>query len=207
MMTKQPKALINFSKKADPSMETKSQEILQSMTGNANFPSPIPALEVVQDAQADYSTALINAASRDKTKVALKNQARLELEKLLKQLGNYVNTVSMGDVAMLTSSGYDISKMPEPRHITTPENVKLVPGMNDGSLISQADAVKGASSYIHQIAPDPLTADTKWTSISTSRRKYEFTSLEQGKKYWVRIAAVGSNEQVAYSTEVSQYVM
>ena len=43
--------------------------------------------------------------------------------------------------------------------------------------------------------------------MADSRVKFEFTGLEQGKKYWFRVAAVGSNGQLVYSTEMAQYVL
>ena len=66
---------------------------------------------------------------------------------------------------------------------------------------------KGVKGFLYQVAPDPLTDKTEWTTVASSRVKYEFDNLEQGKLYWFRIVAIGSNDQLVYSNTVSQYVM
>lgn len=206
-MAKKQKALINFSRNSDSDLETLAESIMQGMTGNASFASPTPTLEDVQALLNSYSTALVNAATRDRNKVAQKNSDRTALEASLTSLGSYVNAVCNGNVVMLTSSGFPVSKLPQPRHIPTPENVIIEQGQEAGTLISKVPAVKGATGYVHQITPHPLTPDSEWEQFATSRTKYIFENLEQGKKYWFRVAAIGSNDQVATSSEVSQFVM
>jgi hypothetical protein len=139
--------------------------------------------------------------------VALKNQYRLELENLMRQLGNYVNTICMGDEAILATSGFELSKQPEPRHITAPENLTLSQGANAGSMMCKVKSVKGASGYLFEATADPITKNSNWISMPSSRTKFEFENLEQGKKYWFRVAAMGSNGQVIYCNEVFQYVL
>lgn len=206
-MAKKLKALINFRRYTDSDQETMAESILQSMDGNANFPSPTPALPDVQTLLNAYSTSLVNAATRDRNKVAQKNSDRAALEASLTSLGNYVNAVCNGNLLMLTSSGFPVSKLPQPRHIPNPETVIVEQGQAVGSLISRIPAVKGATGYVHQITPHPLTPESEWESFASSRTKYIFENLEQGKKYWFRVAAIGSNDQVATSSEVSQFVM
>jgi hypothetical protein len=46
-----------------------------------------------------------------------------------------------------------------------------------------------------------------WISLPYGRSRYEITDLEQGKKYWFRVAAVGGFGQVVYSAEVPGFVM
>ena len=99
------------------------------MQGNSNFPAPIPALTVVDAAVQTYQAALTAAQFRDKNAVALKNQAREELTFILSQLANSVMTTANGDRAMLISSGFDISKDPEPKPISKPLPVLLTDGL------------------------------------------------------------------------------
>lgn len=201
------KVLINFSKFADSKLEAVCKAILKAMTGNSNFPTPTPTLVVIQDALDNFSNGLTAAATRARNAVALKNQYRKVLIGLMRQLGNYVNTICMGDVAMLTISGFALSKLPEPRHIEAPQNLVVLQGQNIGSLLCKIKAVQGADSYLFEYTTDPVTKDTNWISIPSSRKKLEIEGLEQGQKYWFRVAAVGSNGQVVYSVEVFQYVM
>ena len=201
------KALISFNKLSDPVLDTVCAGIMQSMTANANFTTPIPTLASIQTVLDRYTQSLADAATRERTKVALKNQYKLELILLMRQLGQYVNSICQGDEAKLTSSGFAISKMPQPRHITTPENMSLLPGINPGTLVSKIKAMPGASSYMHYRTTDPITANSVWISIGSSRSRMLYTMLQQGEKYWGKVAALGSNGQMTVSVEVSQFVL
>jgi hypothetical protein len=203
---KKVKALINFSKYTDAGLETKAGYILQLMTGNPSFTDPIPTLAELGLVLNSYSKALVEAAGLDRVKVAEKNKLRFKLEQMLSQLGTYVNYAASGDEAIITSSGFSVNKAPEPRIITNPGIPVITNGINSGQLVSSVKAVKGASVYLHEIAPDPLTDNSVWKSTPSSRSRFTFTDLQPGKKYWVRVAAIGSKDQIAYSNNASLFV-
>src|SRR5437762_9268732 len=103
-MSKIQKAIVNFTQERDAAIIPACEFIIESMTGNASFPAPIPAIPTLQGVLDSYQQALSDAASRDRSKIAIKNQLRQQLNALLNQLGNYVNTVANTDVPMLLSS-------------------------------------------------------------------------------------------------------
>lgn len=200
------KIKINFSRYTDSDLETVAGFILQSMTGNAHFPSPIPTLAELQTALTTYSTALVKAEDLGRLNVAEKRQARRQLELLLGQLGMYVMYIANGDEVILTSSGYSLAKEPEPQNIANPGNVTLGNGVSTGEMVASVKAVAGARSYIHQITADPLTPESVWQSSTSSKSKMLYSNLQPGTKYWVRIAAVGTSDQTTYSPLSSMYV-
>ncbi|MEO6405856.1 MAG: fibronectin type III domain-containing protein [Ferruginibacter sp.] len=202
---KMTKLRISFSSFTDSNLETKADSILQNMTGNSNFPTPIPTLAELATALTVYSAALTKAADLGRLNVAEKNKARTTLELLLGQLGMYVMYVANGDEAILTSSGFSLAKANEPQYITNPGMVEIVNGITSGELVSSVKAMKGACSYKHDVTPDPLTPDSVWDSNSTSRSTYTFKNLEPGRKYWFRVAVIGTGEQLAYSSYASQF--
>ena len=202
---KSAKLNINFSGYTDANLEQKAASILQNMTANLYFPTPIPTLADLQAALTNYNSALVNAADLGRVNVAEKNKARKVLELLLTQLGMYVMYIANGDAAILTSSGYTLSKTPEPQYITNPGVVIITNGITSGQLVSSVKAVKGGKSYLHQVTEDPITQSSVWDSTASSRSSYTFQNLEAGKKYWIRVAVVGSGEQIAYSANSSQY--
>ena len=200
------KIKFSFSRYTDSELETKAEFILQSMTGNPNFPNPIPTLADLQIALTVYSAALVNAENRSNQTVVDKNQARLVLEGLLGQLAMYVMYLANGDISILTSSGFSTTKVPEPKIIDNPGQVTLTNGKSTGELISYVKAVDGAKSYSHQITTGPVTAASVWTNVTSSRSKMLFTDLQPGKLYCVRIEAVGSQNQTALSPVSSMFV-
>lgn len=203
---KMQKISTSFANFSDANLEQKAEYILEQMTGNASFASPTPTLAELQTAISTYSLALVAAAGLDRTQVAIKNEARQALEVILGKLGMYVMNVALGNIAMLTGSGYTLNKNGETVYIDNPGNVSISNGVTSGELVASVVAVKGAKSYLHQITEQQPTAATEWQSTSTSRSKFTYSNLQPGRQYWVRVAAIGSRQQIAYSPVASQFV-
>jgi hypothetical protein len=200
------KISLSFIKYSDADFQTKAAFILTSMTGNPAFTTPVPTLAEVQAAVTKYSEDLTAAAGLGRNNVAQKNKSRSDLEGLLAQLGMYVMFVANGDAAILTSSGYTLTKMPEPAYISNPGNVTLENGVTSGEMVGSVKNVNTAKLYFHEIADQLPTQDTAWTRNQSSRSRYVFTGLTPGKQYWVRVAAAGTGEQIAYSTIATLFV-
>ena len=198
---------LNFAKFSDSDMLKKAHQILQDMTGNPFFTSPIPSLADLQLAITTYSTALVNATNLGRLYVAEKNKARNDLELVLRQLGMYVMYIANGSDVVLISSGFDLAKQPEARSITTPGSVNLSSGITTGQLVAQVTAQAAAKSYTHEYTLYPVTAASVWKANPSSRSKSTFNGLEAGKKYAVRVGIVGNNEEVAYSPIATSFVL
>ncbi|MGN6803891.1 MAG: hypothetical protein ACTHJN_18475 [Ginsengibacter sp.] len=196
---------ISFSKYSDANFQKKAELIYNSMNGNDAFQSLAAQVTAMKASLDQYVTDLQQAGTRDKNAVARKNQSREQLTTLLRQLGLNVVVVADGDEVVMVSSGFTLDKKPEPRYITNPGNVTLSQGLSSGDLYSTVSAVFGAKSYVHQIASELPTEQTKWTSHTSSASKYMFSSLTPGKQYWVRVAVIGSRNQVAYSNVASWF--
>ncbi len=194
----------SFAKYTDADFQQKALHIITSMTGNANFPTPAPTLADVQAAYDAYASALNAAATLDRQAVSDKNAARQNLELILNQLACYVMNVANGDENMLVSSGFTLTKYPLPQALDSPGNVTLTYGINPGELTSQVPKQNGRT-FNHQITDTAPTDSTVWTNYSVSTSKYTFTGLIPGKQYWVRVAALGSRKQIAYSTVATQF--
>ena len=197
------KILLSFYKYTDDSLETKASSILQMLTGNANFPAPVPPLATLQTLVTNYQTALVDARSRDIVKVAIKRAARTALEDCLRNLGQYVMWVANGNEEMLVSSGFDLARIPEPVALEEPGVVTVSNGISTGRLVASLKKVRGAYSYVYQISTDPLQSDANWTSMTLAQCSAVFTNLTPGQKYYIRVGAVGSGTQIAYSPVAS----
>src|SRR5690606_15045409 len=90
-------ARIGFSKTRDKELQLIAKTILDAMTDNSNFPSPIPSLAELKTLLNDYSAKLAVAykpGSREDK--ALKRESRRRLEACLQQLAYYVNSIAKG---------------------------------------------------------------------------------------------------------------
>lgn len=115
--------------------------------------------------------------------------------------------MSGGDRALAVSSGFSIAKSPSPAPaITKAENQKLTDGLNAGELMLTFKKVQGARSYMYQSCPDPFTPESTWSNNMGTLRKFKFSGLQSGKRYWCRVAAVASGGQTVYSDPLSRIV-
>lgn len=196
-----------FDKLSDADFEVRANTILTSMTANANFPTPVPALPTVQTSITDYVDALAVAKGGSNYDKAIKNDKKVKLIDVLHSLGNYVLFTANGDELIAKSSGYAIAKMPAPApDISKAENLKLEDGMNAGELQLSFSKVQGARSYIYQNAKDPVVDESSWANQTGTLRKTLFTGLESQKKYWCRVIAIGINGQQVISDPIARVV-
>lgn len=201
------RSLSNFRKYSDGAFESKVHTILSSMTDNANFPTPVPALATVTAAAAAYSAALITASTGIRAGIAIKNDRRDDLTGLLRSLCTYVNLTANGDRSMLLSSGFDITKETEPTVITKPENLQVANGVSSGELLVSVNAVKGAYAYMHEYTTDQTMPPNSWVTIASTTAKISITNLQSGIKYFCRVGAVGPNNQLLYSDPIARIVV
>jgi hypothetical protein len=198
---------LSFRRYTDGLLLILAQAILAALTGNSFFPVISPSLATLQTTITDYSTALAAAAQGGKTNVAIKNARKKDLINVLVSLALDIMKLSDGDLVMLTSSGFPLSKDKTPvGPMDTPQILKLEDGPVSGSLKATIGSVKGAKIYGYEYTQDPLTDASEWDSEVDSQVKHVIFDLETGKKYWVRVVAYGKGEQESYSDPVSRIV-
>jgi hypothetical protein len=201
------KAILSFAQFPDGNLLAFSQTVAVSMTGNPDFPTPVPAIANVTDAAAAFAEALTVAASGNRAAIADKKEKRLPLIGLLRQLAVNVSSTANGNRSMLLTTGFDVSKQKEPVVITKPTDLKVLNGINSGTLDVSVKSVKGARSYVYEYATAEAMAAGNWQSAISSKSKHSFSELQPGTVYYCRVAAVGSKGQVVYSDVVSRMVI
>lgn len=194
-----------FSRLADSKLLNKALDILASMTGNDNFPTPTPTLDEVGAAIDTFQEALSAAGTRDRSKVILKNRARVDLINSLKALGNYVTFTAGSNSAMIGSTAFDIREVPQPVIVGKP-TVSVELGTNSGELVNSANSARKIKIFVHQYTPNPITPDSQWISFTSTSKKFTFPGLERAKIYWCRVAVVGAKGQQVFSDPVSKVV-
>lgn len=196
-----------FDRLSDSDLEARTNSLIASITGNANFPTPTPTLAVVQAASDAFTSALAVAQTGSPYEKAVKNEKRTELIDLLHSMSNYVLFTANGDVLKAKSSGFTIAKEPTPAPaLTAATNQRLQDGQNTGMLEYSFSKVPGARSYVYQCTPDPITENSKWESETGTISKALFSGLEIGRRYWCRVTAIGTKSQGVTSVPVSRIV-
>ena len=188
-----------FTAFSNHAFESMGAHILACMAGNTSFPTPAPAITVVQAAKEKYSRYLLASKSRNIIDITERKKSREDLEALLIRLGEYIIFTAEGDVTKMATSGYKFKKLPEPRNILNPGNVTLANGISSGQIKAWIKAIKGARAYAFDITTVMPTENTNWETINSSSSRFVFRNLVPGKQYWIRVGAIGTKGQIAYS--------
>ena len=104
-----------------PKLILQARGIVQRMTGNSWFPTPLPSLAVVQAAIDDLSEAQTATATRAKVTYPVRDDKRRDLVALLQQLAAYVQAVAYAHpdnaVSIVESAGMYLKRLrgPGPR--------------------------------------------------------------------------------------------
>ena len=204
------KVLINFSSSVYTDLEVgnKSDDIIEMMTNNPNFPIPLMELDALMAANTTYQASLINLKNGTKEDTVIKNQNRRVLEKALKNLGLYVQIKSNGNEAIILSSGFDVAGKREPvGKLPKPEGFGVKVGVAKGTVVVYCIAITYANFYEVEYAEVQADGTRNWIKLTTTKHKLEITGLTSGKQYVFRMAGGGSNPIRMWSDEIATYVI
>lgn len=194
------KLIVGYSNLSEPAFVTQSLAIVQGLTGNTNYPLPwpddLPTLAELTTAQSQYSAAVTAAIDRDKAKIADRIAKRAVLEDMIRDLAPWLQKKANGDVAVMESTGYALTK---PRTPVTnvpdaPTGLKLRLGKFPGSLVASAMAPQGAGSFETQVCTGDPAVEANWRTAAQTKscRSIELAGLQRGVDHYVRIRAIGS---------------
>lgn len=197
----------NYGKLSDAQLDVKAQAIIVSLTNNAYFPTPSPTVAEFTTLKENFSVSLSGCAGRDRTAIALKNQAREVLLNAMKLLALNIDDTAKGDTAKMISSGFDLSGNGENvPPLSAPTGLKVTDGLNPGEIRISVTAVPRAASYIHEYTQYPVTPDSIWNPKVSTSREVLITGLPSGVRFVFRTKSVGHKDQEACSESVSRVV-
>src|SRR3954466_10123278 len=99
-----------FPSMSDLELLGRARGIGTAITGNPNFPTPVPTLAIITASINDFQEAVDAAENGDSQLILIRDQKREALIDNLHLLGNYVLFTAAGDVVVAASSGFGISK-------------------------------------------------------------------------------------------------
>lgn len=203
-----PKVITGFSRYSDGDLSIKAKHIVTSLTGNSNYATPTPTLSAVSNAITAFDSATEAAVDGDKQSTALKKQKREELEALLNNLSLYVQLNGQDDEVILLSSGFDLKKAGTPVGVLPkPASIKVSPGDNSGSVKVVVAKVEGAKTYLFEYTLTPVTSDSVWTDVASTKTTAIIDNLISGKQYAFRVAGVGADTTLVYSDFITSFIL
>ncbi len=167
----------------------KANHIVDKMTGNGNYPSPVPALADVTKAADDVEAAQ-GAMDGSKIKTKERDNKVAILDATMEQLQGYVITTAKGDEEKILSSGFEISN---PRTKTTKAGpltgLTIQPTINEGEVNLKWKPLAKSGIKKISVSYDLITWQLKG---ETSKSKITLTGLTSGSMVHVRVACVNT---------------
>ena len=192
---------------SDAELSKISARVISNVKGAANlFAAPDPTIAELEKANDDYNASLIEAGSRNRTEMEIKNQKKAILIALLTRLAAYISFVAKNDRAILLASGFEISAE-RSAPITMPEVLGFaVKSDNTGEAFVEVQKIPGVKSYMYQYTAESPTPQTLWASENSLRRRHTFTKLKSDVRHWFRVVALGTGNQLVYAKPVSKVI-
>ena len=178
---------------------------ISKMTGNASFPTPDIPLATATTQVNTLETDLAAAKSGAHQSIAKMHQSEKIADTTFRKLALYVDRIADGNDAIILSSGFHISKQPDPKSTKT---FAVSAGENTGEIELAHKTVQGAKAYIWQYSSVMLPTDEKqWIyGGATTKAKFKVTGLESATKAWFRVLAVTINGTQPCSDPVMKVV-
>ena len=182
------------------------RNVIEKMTGNASFPNPDVTLESCTAAVNSLEAAYLAALDGSKLAKSVMRDAEEACDELFRKLAGYVNRIADGSETIILSSGFQITKQPNPA--LRPEFTVEHGALSSVVKLSRK-AVDVARSYVWQYSRDLLPeSDADWSNHHYSTKSStEISGLVVGSKYWFRSAAISTEGLVEFTDPVMLIVV
>lgn len=199
------KVKLQLRRKSDEVLKGFCENHVSKMTGNANFPAPIPEAPAYAAALAAFSVRLAAyRALEDQIAQSRieKDEARRALERLTAGRGNYVETASGGDAATIVSAGFELRRERAPVGVPdAPAGLLARMGAMSGQIVLDWSKVRGAGAYLVECRLHHQAA-APWTQVKiVTAARLAVEGLTPGTFYAFRVRAIGAAGEGPWSDE------
>ena len=199
------KVSVDFSRHSypDKSLNVKSSNIVENLTNNPNFPTLADKVAILKSKNDIFGEMLAKIEIGNKQMTAEKNNARVDLEDILRSIALNVQDISQGDDAKILSAGFDINRKATPVGVLDQVvNVQVNQSKISGSLDVTWDVLEHAKSYIVRYAKYPISVENLYQYATSTKHKLAIDNLEKANKYIIQVAGVGAAPERVWSVEV-----
>ncbi len=211
------KLIVTFDHLSAGDFLVKSGSIVTSVIGNTHYKEPWAGqgltLDNLKATYEAFQEAYHASLTHDTVKIAQRDATRHTLTDLLKRLALYLELMSEGDTAKLSTTGFDL------RHdnvrnnsnelLPAPSDFRLSHGQLSGTLNIQVSRLLGAGSYEIQITQGDPKIESNWQHAlsSVTCMHILISGLNPGQTYWLRVRGIDSNGAGVWSDPLSIIVI
>ena len=187
---------LGFADAKDQTVAATAGGVLDNLWGNPNFPSvPFPSTTLLTRRN-EFLQAMADQAQGGTAATAEKNNKRMALIALLRELAAYVQKESGNDMARLLSSGFNAVSMNRAQSPLDTPLIKEITNGISGQLAMKVKPVKNAKSYevrIAVVAPGGTIGPWEAAGGFASSRHMILEGLTPGTTYMVEVRALGGS--------------
>lgn len=179
---------------------------VRMMTGNLLFPTPSPALNVVEAACAALLEASETYAfTRSKLDKETRDVAHKALLTLRKELAWYVQEITKGDKEGILSAGFDVRRVPSPVGVLpAPKYMYAAEGILPGTIEVRWSGVRNRQTYRLEMAIGDPNVEANWRVVlQNSKNRHVIEGLTSDTVYTFRVSAL-SNVGFGPTSDVAQ---
>ncbi len=190
-MTINYRVSLSFAALPDGDLSTFTQSVLDSLTNNAGYPTPLVPLTELQAGLTTFADALAAAAQGGLQNTAAKNAAREALLTLLRTEASYVQGVASDDLTKLLSSGFsNISTNRASAPLPRPD-IRAIENDMSTQLVVRLGPVANARAY--ELQARTGTGNWQPAGVFTKARRIVLEDLSPGTIYTLQARAVGGS--------------
>jgi len=189
------------------------RQIVASLTDNPNFPNVGPwrdlLLAATDELEASYTDAQL-ARQITASKISLQHAKAKAFNLVMTQVASNIANVSGLVPQKVLSAGFDLCKPNTALGaLATPVGLTALSGEHSGTMELYWNKVRGAKSYMieYALAGEGGAAGDWITAACCTKISVLVKSLVSGRKYWFRVAAIGTAGQSAWSTPVAKFAL
>lgn len=180
----------------------KAKNLVEDMTGNANFATPEPALADITAKVEELENWISKASFGDKRAVEYRDSVKAELVVMLRSLAGYVSSIAKGDGNVILSSGFEVRKeKTPPQPLARPVDFNIKRTDYEGTVTLDWSPVKDCHSYRLEVSTqNPETENANWTPLAvTTKSRYDTSNMVFGVYYYYRVKAIGAAGESPWS--------
>jgi len=199
--------LVDYSKNVynDSALGTEVMTVETKMTGNANFPTPNPLIPALTAQRKKYQDSLALSHRGTPEQTSDKNVQRGILEKMMHDIGAYVQLTSGGDETKILSSGmHTAASKAAIGAFNVVENFKVITPESSNKVKVSCKAIPKADYYQVLYTPYPVTATSVWETVTSTKCSFEIDGLTSFVPYVFKMAARGSSKVINYSVPITR---
>ncbi len=200
-------ANINFNKKRYTPVTLLALlfNVIAKLIGNINFATPFYTIAQLQAQEAKLKNAIEDAINGSRQSRLHRNDVVKETQDMLAKLADYVRSECGGDATKLESSGYELSKHPEPIVVLeAPKYIRASMGNTKGQVNVRWGGVRGSRIYVLSICTGDTSVEANWQVLTmTSQHQFKAVNLKSGSSNSFRVNALGPRNEVGAMSQIA----